>query len=232
MSFRVPAAPDSGGAPAPAQPRGTAGAAERIDLKSRFPELYCPGRQHFVEVTVPAARYLSVDGHGDPNTSAAYADALELLYTGAYSVRAELKRRTGAAWVVGPLEGLWTAPDPGAFARREKDSWDWTMLLPLPAEVAARDLEEGLAAASAKKPGLVWDALRVIELDEGRCLQILHVGSYDDEAPTLERLHHELMPGVGLTFNGPHHEVYLSDPRRTAPEKLRTVLRQPVRPLG
>ncbi len=215
-----------------AGPAEAAGAPERIDLKARFPELYRPGRSEFERVSVPPARYLAVDGHGDPNTSPAYAAALELLYTGAYSVRAVLKARAGGAWVVGPLEGLWTAPDPGAFARREKDAWDWTMLLPLPAEVSAEDLDAGLAAAAAKKSSLAWDGLHVLELDEGECLQILHVGSYDDEAPTLARLHDELMPAQGLTFNGPHHEVYLSDPRRTAPEKLRTVLRQPVRALA
>ncbi|WP_394162852.1 GyrI-like domain-containing protein [Galactobacter valiniphilus] len=209
-----------------------AGTPERIDLKARFPELYRPGKREFERVSVPPASYLAVDGHGDPNTSPAYAAALELLYTGAYSVRAVLKRRTGAAWVVGPLEGLWTAPDPAAFVRREKDAWDWTMLLPLPAEVSVEDLDAGLAAAAAKKASLAWASLRVLALEEGESLQILHVGSYDDEAPTLARLHDELMPELGLTFNGQHHEIYLSDPRRTAPEKLRTVLRQPVRPLA
>ena len=133
--------------------------------------------------------------------------------------------------VVGPLEGLWTSADRDAFTVRDKDEWDWTMLIPLPDAVGAADIAEGLAAASRKKPDLPVSSLRPLSLAEGRCLQILHVGTYDEEGPVLARLHDEIMPERGLTWNGPHHEIYLSDPRRTAPERMRTVLRQPVRPV-
>lgn len=204
----------------------------RIDLKKDLPELYKPGQRDFERVHVPAANYLAVDGHGDPNTSPAYVAALEALYPAGYAVRAAFKARTGDDFVVGPLEGLWTADDPTAFASGTKDDWDWTMLIPLPAQVASADVEAGLASAKAKRPEIAEAGLYVRELHEGECLQILHVGSYDDEAPTLARLHHELMPSLGLGFNGAHHEIYLSDPRRTAPEKLRTILRQPVAPLA
>lgn len=200
----------------------------RIDLKNERKDLYRPGAKEFVEVVVPPMTYLAVDGHGDPNTSPAYAQAVELLFTTAYSVRAAFKARTGDDFVVGPLEGLWSCKDPTAFTARQKYAWDWTMLIPLPTQVGAGDVEAGRVAAREKKPGLPHDGLRIVEIDEGRSLQILHVGSYDDEGPTLERLHSEVMPRLGVTFNGPHHEIYLGDPRRSAPEKLRTVLRQPV----
>jgi len=106
------------------------------------------------------------------------------------------------------------------------------MMIPLPEAVSSQDIAEGLAQAARKKPGLPVSALKELSLSEGRSLQILHVGTYDDEAPTLARLHDEIMPGLGLTWNGPHHEIYLSDPRRVASERMKTVLRQPVRPVA
>lgn len=204
----------------------------RIDLKKDLPHLYRPGTREFVEVDVPPTAYLAVDGRGDPGTAAAYPTALELLYTGAYAVRAALKGRTGDAFVVGPLEGLWTSADPGAFTQRRKDEWDWTMLLPLPELVSEPDVSQGLGAARLRKPGLPWDRLEARTLHEGRCLQILHVGSFEDEGPTLARLHEEIMPARGLTFAGPHHEIYLSDARLVPPERMRTILRQPVQCSG
>jgi len=140
-----------------------------------------------------------------------------------------LKKRTGDDFVVGPLEGLWTSADNAAFVAGDKGEWDWTMMIPLPEAVSSQDIAEGLAQAARKKPGLPVSTLKELSLSEGRSLQILHVGTYDDEAPTLARLHDEIMPGLGLTWNGPHHEIYLSDPRRVAPERMKTVLRQPVR---
>lgn len=187
-----------------------------IDLKKDLPHLYRPGARDFVEVDVPPRTYLAIDGEGDPNTSAAYREAIETIYPAAYAVRKAFKQRTGDAFVVGPLEALWWAEDPADFARGNKDTWKWTLLIPLPDEVAREDM----AATGVEKR----------EIREGRCLQILHVGPYDAEGPTLHRLHHEVMPAQKVTFNGPHHEIYLSDVRKTAPEKLRTVLRQPVRP--
>lgn len=199
-----------------------------IDIKKRFQHLYRPPAGRFSDVDVPAMTYLAIDGHGDPNTSPAYQQAVEALYTAAYSTRAALKARTGEVFTVGPLEGLWSSADPDDFVAGTKSNWDWTMMIALPEEVAAQDAAIGLATAARKKPQLPVDRIRRLVLTEGRCLQIMHVGSYDDEAPTLARLHHEVMPERGLTWNGRHHEIYLGDPRRTAPEKLRTVLRQPV----
>ncbi len=203
----------------------------RIDLKKDHPELYRPGTAEFTEVDVPARTYLATDGHGNPNTSPAYAAAVGALYAAAYAIRAGVKKRTGDDFVVGPLEGLWSSTDPSSFVDRRKDEWDWTMLIPLPDLATAADIADGLAAAATRKPDLPLSAVRPVVLAEGRSLQILHVGSYDAEAGTLARLHREVLPARGLTFNGPHHEIYLGDPRRVAPDKLRTVLRQPVRPI-
>lgn len=202
----------------------------KYDLKKELRHLYLPGSAAFDDVVVPPARYLAVDGHGDPNTSTEYAAAVGSLYASAYTLKFGFRASSGADFVVGPLEGLWSSADPADFAAGKKDAWDWTMLIAVPQIVPDEDVEPALIAAAAKKPALPIDRVRLLRLDEGRCLQILHIGSYDDEAPTLARLHHELMPALGVDFNGPHHEIYLSDPRRVAPERLKTVLRQPIRP--
>lgn len=201
----------------------------RHDVKRELREFYRPRVGDFVEVDVPPISVLAIDGSGDPNTSSAYAESVAALYTVGYAVRAALREATGDDFVVGPLEGMWTAEDPTAFARRAKGEWSWTMLIPLPGVVGADVVAAGMARAAARKPGLPIGGVQRRELHEGRCLQMLHLGSYDDEGPTLARLHEEVMPALGVTWNGPHHEIYLSDPRRVPPERLRTILRQPVR---
>jgi len=194
----------------------------KYDIKKALPALYAPKPGGFHVVDVPELAFLMVDGHGDPNVSPAYADAVAALYTLSYTVRAIAKAELGRVHTVGPLEGLWSADDPAVFAAREKSAWDWTMMISQPAWITPDIVE----AAVRAKP---VDGVRFASYAEGRSVQVLHVGSYDDEAPVLAALHGEYLPEHGFTFNGRHHEVYLSDPRRTAPEKLRTILRQPVR---
>ena len=201
---------------------------DKYDVRKQFKELYAPRARDFEVVTVPPLKYLMLDGQGNPGTAPAYAAALEALYSVSYAVKFASKH-AGRDYVVGPLEGLWTADDPGAFTRGDKDSWKWTMMIPQPDWITAADVRDGIAKAAAKKvSGL--DKLRLETLDEGLSVQILHIGSYDDEAPTLHRLHTGFMPANGFGFAGPHHEIYLSDARRVAPEKLKTILRQPVKP--
>lgn len=169
-----------------------------IDLKKDRKDLYQPGSKEFTEVDVPPMTYLAIDGHGDPNTSRDYSVAVAALHSGAYAIRYALKARTREDFVVGPLEGLWSSPDPTVFTDDKKDEWDWTMMIPLPGPVTSNDITEGLTAAARKKPDLPISSLKRLELHEGRSLQILHVGPYDAEAATLARLHHEVMPARGL----------------------------------
>jgi hypothetical protein len=202
---------------------------EKYDVKRDRRELYAASARDFTIVDVPPIAYLAVDGHGDPNTAPEYADAVEALFGVAYAVKFGSKRQLGRDFVVAPLEGLWRADDPDAFVTRDKGAWSWTMLIAQPDWIDEAMVADAVAAVRAKGERAALDRVRLRELREGRSAQILHVGSYDDESPTLARLHHEWMPQHGLTFNGDHHEIYLSDARRTAPEKLRTILRQPVR---
>lgn len=205
----------------------------KYDVKREFRSLYAPSATRFEFVEVPPMQVLAIDGHGDPNTAPEYAAGVQALYSTAYPLKFLSKRELGRDFVVAPLEGLWRADDPTSFVTRDKSAWSWTMLLVQPDWLDGAHLEAARARALEKAPSELRDAIERLELrrlHEGRCVQILHLGSYDDEAPTLARLHDEFMPEHGLTFAGDHHEVYLSDARRTAPEKLRTVLRQPVRP--
>jgi hypothetical protein len=169
-----------------------------------------------------------IDGEGDPNTPV-FAEATEALYPLAYTIKFASKRELGRDYVVPPLEGLWWADDMAAFtARRDKSRWSWTLLIMQPEWIEASLVEASRRTVEAKGAPTRLHDIRFATLDEGLCVQTLHVGSFDDEAPVLARLHDEFIPANGLRMTGHHHEIYLSDPRRTAPEKLRTILRQPV----
>lgn len=200
---------------------------EKIDFKKGLPDLYRPPADRFVSVDVPAMQFVKVDGKGDPNTAPAYRLAIEWLYAVSYAMKFAAKTAKGKDYVVPPLEGLWWADDPADFVARRKEHWCWTMMIMAP-EFIDRPLFEAAVEKARKKLDSPPASLRLEILNEGRALQILHVGSYDDEGPTLAQLHDEEMPARGLAFAGPHHEIYLSDPRRTEPAKLRTILRQPV----
>lgn len=202
---------------------------EKIDFRKVFKALYGPPPGTFVTVDVPAMQFVMVDGAGNPNTAASYKTAVEWLYSVSYAMKFAAKAALGKDYTVPPLEGLWWADNPAAFVTRRKDEWKWTMMIMAP-DFLGRAIFEQAVAKAAKKLGEAPPTLRLERYVEGLCLQTLHIGSYDDETPVLARLHGEIMPSQGVTFNGPHHEIYLSDPRRIAPEKLRTVLRQPVRP--
>lgn len=203
---------------------------DKYDVKKARKALYGPSSKDFAVVDVPELGYLAVDGKGDPNTATAYTEAVEALYGASYALKFASKRDLGRDYVVGPLEGLWRAEDPAAFLARRKDDWEWTMLVWRPEWTTGEMVRDAVAEAARKRPNPALERLRTHTFTEGASVQILHIGSYDDETPTLERLHREYMPANGFTFNGDHHEIYLGDPRRTAPERLRTVLRQPVAP--
>lgn len=200
---------------------------QTYDVKKDLKALYAPRQEGFHLVDVPEMAFLMIDGHGDPNTAPAYHQAVEALYAVSYAARAVAKRSLHRVHTVAPLEGLWSAQDLKVFRTRAKSKWDWTMMIAQPDWITSEIVDEALAAARKKRrPAL--DQLRFTRFTEGRSVQILYVGPYDDEAPTLARLHDEWLPEHGLAPVGRHHEVYLSDPRRTEPAALRTILRQPV----
>ena len=202
--------------------------AQKIDFKREI-GAYRARAGRFEVVDVPALRYLMIDGHGDPNTDAAFAGATEALYPLAYRLKFASKRLLERDYVVMPLEGLWWADDMDSFtASRDKSRWDWTLMIMVPDWIDRPMFTDAVARIEAGGAPRRLHDVRLADLAEGRCVQTLHVGSYDDEAPVLARMHDEFIPASGLRMTGRHHEIYLSDARSVAPEKLRTILRQPV----
>lgn len=204
-----------------------------IDPKKTL-DAYRAKRGEFRIVEVPPLQYLMIDGAGDPNTSPAYRDAVSALFPVAYALKFASRSELGIDTVVMPLEGLWRASDMESFtSRRDKSAWMWTSMIMVGDHITASMFAhavESVAQKAAKKKELIpaLDAVRLETLEEGACVQTLHVGPFDDEGSVLDELHHRFIPENGLQMRGRHHEIYLSDLRRTDPAKLRTILRQPV----
>ncbi|WP_053352460.1 GyrI-like domain-containing protein [Leucobacter musarum] len=215
------------------QTPGDPPAIPKRDLKREL-DAYRAKPGEFRVLEVPSQRAVMIDGHGDPNVDPAYAAAVAALYPLAYAVKFASKRELGRDYTVMPLEGLWWADDYASFTTaRDKSQWRWTLLIVQPDWIDAALVETARARVAAKPdaPARLAD-VRFETISEGRCVQTLHVGSYDDEAPVLAQMHDVFMPSQGLRPRGTHHEIYLSDPRRTAPCWLRTILRQPVEDAG
>lgn len=203
--------------------------AVKVDLKKEL-DCYRARAGELRVVDVPPLQYLVVDGHGDPNTAQEYADALAALYPVAYALKFTSKRDLDRDYTVMPLEGLWWADDMATFTTaRDKSQWHWTAMILTPDWITSDLLDAAVSTVRAKSDPAALDRVRLSSLEEGRCVQTLHLGPYDAEGPVLERLH-AFIADSGMQRTGKHHEIYLSDPRRVAPDKLRTILRQPVTP--
>ena len=198
-----------------------------IDLKRVYKDQYTARVGKPALVDVPARPFLMIDGVGDPNTATEYADAVASLYPLAYGIRAAIKKETGDGYAVLPLEGLWWADDMKQFSVDRKGDWKWTMMIGLPDLVTADLAAEVLPEVSRKKKLVAGDKVRFEVFDEGECAQVMHLGPYSAEEPTIDLLH-QFIASSGLKLRGLHHEIYLGDPRKAAPEKLKTIIRQPV----
>jgi len=182
-------------------------------------------------VHVPEMSFVMIDGHGDPNTSQDYREAIEALYALSYTLKFALKKEQGLQYRVGPLEGLWWAEDMAAFDLERKGDWNWTMMIAQPDAVTLDRFELARDEAWRKKQLPAIARARLERFEEGACAQILHVGPFSAEGPTILKLH-AFIQEQGHSFDGKlqrHHEIYLSDPRRSAPEKWKTIIRQPLR---
>jgi hypothetical protein len=200
--------------------------AAKIDYKRELRELYTSGAEPVI-LDVPDLAFGMIDGHGDPNTAVEYSEAVEALYTVAYAAKFAIKHADGTDYGVMPLEGLWWAADMSTFTTGEKSAWDWTMMIMQPDRVTPDVFDEARAKAAKKKSPEVIARVRIERLAEGPAAQIMHVGPYAAEGPTIERLH-AFIAEQGYERAGKHHEIYLGDPRRSAPEKRKTIVRQPI----
>ncbi|MCL2699927.1 MAG: GyrI-like domain-containing protein [Defluviitaleaceae bacterium] len=206
-----------------------------IDFKKTEKNLYMPKTTPTI-IDIPEMPFIAVDGRGNPNTSEAYKTALEILYGLSYAIK--MSKMTDFTpegyfdYVMPPLEGLWWAPDVGMVDYSDKDSFCWTSMIRQPEFVTPQVFEMAKAALSKKKPELDTSKARLIKFTEGLCVQVMHIGSYDDEPATIAAMEKFAVDqGYEIDINDVrrHHEIYLSDPRKVAVEKLKTVIRHPIR---
>ena len=199
----------------------------RIDLKKELKEFYGASARHPVRVNVPGMNFLMIDGQGDPNTADDYRRAVEALYSVAYTVKFGVRNGPlGIDYGVMPLEGLWWTDDMRQFRTDNKDIWKWTLMILQPEWVSVDTVRAAKETAGSRKVLPALPRLRLERFEEGEAAQLLHVGSYAEEGPTVERLHAFIADG-GHELRGRHHEIYLNDARRTAPSRLKTIIRQP-----
>ncbi len=201
---------------------------EKIDFKKKIKHLYQPSAKEVVLVDVPTMHFLMVDGEGDPNKSQAYSDAIEVLFAVSYAVKFIVKKGALAIdYGVMPLEGLWWADDMSKFSTEDKSNWKWTMMIMQPDFVNKEMVNNAITDVRKKKNHAAISRVRFEVLSEGKCAQILHVGPFSEEGPTIEKVH-KFIDSRGKR-TGKHHEIYLSDIRKADPAKWKTVIRQPMR---
>ncbi len=199
----------------------------KIDLKKELKHLYQPSAKEVVQVDVPTMNYLMVDGEGDPNTSQAFSDAVEALFAVSYAVKFMVKKDPSAIdYGVMPLEGLWWTEDMSTFSIEDKSNWKWTVMIMQPDFVTKEMVDSAISQVRKKKNPAAISRLRFESLSEGKCAQILHIGPFSEEGPTIEKVH-QFIDSRGKRI-GKHHEIYLSDIRKADPAKWKTVIRQPM----
>jgi hypothetical protein len=199
-----------------------------LDVKKDLKQLFNPSAKEPSIVEVPPMNFLMVDGEGNPNTSIQYSETVQALYTLSYTLKFALKKGPEQFdYSVAPLEGLWWMDDMTRFSTETKDEWKWTMMIMQPLQVTPELLEKARAEALKKKKLDIINRVRLETFDEGLSAQIMHIGPYATEAPTIQKLH-TFIHNSGYELRDKHHEIYLNDPNRTAPEKLKTIIRQPV----
>ena len=202
---------------------------EKLELKKERKDLYQPSPKKPVIIDVPEMAFLMIDGAGNPNTHPDYQAAVEALYGTAYTVKFACKKALGRDFVVMPLEGLWWGMplNKAVLTEADKGQFQWTMMIRQPDFVTAEMVRDAAAEAARKKDLPALEGLRFERYAEGLSVQAMHIGPYDAEGPLIARMH-QFAFNEGYRLHGKHHEIYLGDPRRTALEKLKTVLRQPV----
>ena len=201
---------------------------QKVDLKKELKYLYNPSVKEVNLVDVPPMNFVMIDGSGDPNKAKEYQEAIEALYSISYTIKFAVKKEQGIDFGVMPLEGLWWTDNMSLFTT-SKDIWKWTAMIMQPEYVTPAVYEAALQQVEKKKNPPALSRARFQSFHEGRAAQIMYFGPYSDESPTIQRVH-EFIKSNGYMFDGlkqKHHEIYLSDPRKTAPGKLKTIIRQP-----
>lgn len=201
---------------------------EKIDYKKQLKHLYKPSAKKVEIVDVPLMNFLMVDGEGDPNTSQSFSDAIGALFPLAYTLKFMVKKGDmGIDYGVLPLEALWWSDDMSAFTTGKKGAWKWTVMIMQPEYITSEMVEKATKEVDRKKKPVSLPLVRFESFKEGKAVQTLHVGPFSEEGPTIEKVH-LFIEENGSQRTGKHHEIYLSDIRRAAPEKWKTIVRQPM----
>jgi len=201
---------------------------DRVDLKRQLKEFYNSSSQEVEFVDVPAMNFLMVDGKGNPNNSPDYRAAIEALFSVSYTLKFMVKKEKSIDYGVMPLEGLWWVEDMTKFNPENKDDWLWTAMIMQPNFAKAEDVKATIVQVKKKKDLPKIDKLRFESFNEGKAAQILHIGPYAAEGANIAKIH-DFIQNKGYILSGKHHEIYLNNPGKTAPEKLKTIIRQPMK---
>lgn len=202
----------------------------KIDYKKQLKHLYNPYKKEVNITDVPKMNFLMIDGEGDPNTSKPFQDAIEALYSVSYALKFIIKKEKGIDYGVLPLEGLWWCDDMSKLNSCNKDEWMWTLMIMQPDMVTPELINNATDQVKKKKNPSALSEIRFENYEEGKAAQIMYIGPFSEEGPTIKRIHTFIQEN-GYEIIGKHHEIYLSDPRRTIPEKLKTIIRQPIKKL-
>jgi hypothetical protein len=201
---------------------------EKIDYKKKLKDLYKPSAKKVEIVDVPSMNFLMIDGEGDPSASKSFSNAIDALFPLAYTLKFMVKKGDiGIDYGVLPLEALWWADDMSAFTSGNKDTWKWTLMIMQPEFITLSMIKKAMADVERKKNPASLQSVRLESFKEGKAAQTLHIGPFSEEGPTIEKVHSFIEVNGGQR-NGKHHEIYLSDIRRAAPENWKTVVRQPM----
>jgi hypothetical protein len=200
---------------------------EKLDLKKIYKSLYSPSAKVNSIIDVPPLTYIMVDGHGDPNTAPVYVEAIQTLYSLSYTLKFHVKKTLDKDYGVMALEGLWWVPNMADFGTSKKSDWDWTMMILQPDFITPALFEEAKRLAVAKGKAPLANIARLENYNEGTSVQIMYFGPYADEGPTIAKMH-QYAKDQGYILDGKHHEIYMSDVRKVAPEKNKTIIRQPI----
>lgn len=200
----------------------------KIDYLKQLKHLYSPSAKKVEIVEVPQMNFLMIDGEGDPNTAQSFKDAVEALFSLSYTIKFMVKKgATAVDYGVMPLQALWWSDDMSAFSRGDKDAWQWTLMIMQPELITPALVEEGIKELQRKKRPVALPLVRFEAFKEGKAAQIMHIGPFSEEGPTIEMVH-SFIESNGSEKRGRHHEIYLSDIRRATPEKWKTIIRQPM----
>jgi hypothetical protein len=202
---------------------------EKIDLKKELKAFYNPTAKEVTLIEVPKMNFIMIDGQGAPE-SPQFAQSIQALYPIAYTIKFDKKKAGGPDFTVMALEALWWAENMKVFMPEtaDRNKWQWTVIMLLPDFITRKDFENAVAAAQKKKDNPALSKVRFESFTEGKSAQIMHIGPYSAEGPNIQKLHHKIVE-IGGKLSGKHHEIYLSDPRRVTPDKMKTVVRQPYR---